>query len=159
VHLTEPNLAHDDAGNKGTWTMIYDEGFEVVINNQKFFTFFKYEPKVDNPSPDKNEDFTSFCDETFTGWYHTVDDTNWGCYIGKRVAGAGDVRHSSEVSPKGSSASFLEMQDGSNAIATARNLRFRSKMGDRAARDFTARSDVTMRAKNFGPKDTFAADT
>ena len=29
VVLSEPNVATDAKGNKGTWTMVYDEGFEV----------------------------------------------------------------------------------------------------------------------------------
>jgi cathepsin C len=87
VTLSNPNIATDDNGNKGTWTMIYDEGFEVRINGKKFFTFFVYEPRVDDPSPDKNGDFFSICDETFSGWYHNDDNTGWGCYVGKRVEG------------------------------------------------------------------------
>ena len=34
--LSNPNIATDEEGHKGTWTMIYDEGFEVksyAINN------------------------------------------------------------------------------------------------------------------------------
>lgn len=89
VTLSEPNVATDDKGNKGTWTMVYDEGFEVVIGGRKYFSFFVYEPKVDDPQPDENADFYSICDETFTGWYHDSDVKEWGCYIGKKVGGAG----------------------------------------------------------------------
>ena len=38
ITLSEPNIATDAKGNKGTWTMIYDEGFEVRIDNKKVTT-------------------------------------------------------------------------------------------------------------------------
>ncbi len=87
VSLEEPNVATDGEGNRGTWTMIYDEGFEVVIKGRKYFAFFKYEPKVplEQARPGEIKDFTSFCDETFVGWYHDVDNTHWGCYIAHKV--------------------------------------------------------------------------
>ena len=91
VTLTNPNIATDEKGNKGTWTMIYDEGFEVNINGRKFFSFFCYEPKVQNPSPDENADFYSICDEVFSGWYHNNDETDWGCYVGKHIGGGESV--------------------------------------------------------------------
>ena len=71
ITLSDPDIAEDSHGNKGTWTMVYDEGLEIVIDNRKWFTFFKYQPKpgVSDPSPDAADDFDSFCDETFTGWY------------------------------------------------------------------------------------------
>ena len=51
VTLTEPNVATDAKGNKGTWTMVYDEGFEVRIAGKTFFSFFVYVPKVASPTP------------------------------------------------------------------------------------------------------------
>lgn len=35
VILSEPNKATDDQGNVGTWTMIYDQGMEVIVGGQK----------------------------------------------------------------------------------------------------------------------------
>jgi cathepsin C len=92
VTLSNPNIATDEEGHKGTWTMIYDEGFEVKINGRKFFTFFVYEPKINNPTPDENADFFSVCDETFSGWYHNDDEKDWGCYVGKQVSGGDDSK-------------------------------------------------------------------
>ena len=90
VTLTEPNVATDAKGNKGTWTMVYDEGFEVRIAGKTFFSFFVYVPKVASPTPDNNADFSSICSETFTGWYHDFDDREWGCYIGKKKGSKGE---------------------------------------------------------------------
>ena len=75
VTLESPNVATDEQGNKGTWTMVYDEGFEVRIAGKTLFAFFVYEPKVSDPRPDENADFSSICDETFTGWYHGDDES------------------------------------------------------------------------------------
>ena len=42
ITLSNPDQAVDGNGNKGTWTMVYDEGFEVCIGDETYFTFFKY---------------------------------------------------------------------------------------------------------------------
>lgn len=31
------------SNHQGTWTMIYDEGFEITFSDYKFFSFSKYE--------------------------------------------------------------------------------------------------------------------
>ena len=31
VELKYPNVAVDQFGNQGTWTMVYNQGFEVVL--------------------------------------------------------------------------------------------------------------------------------
>jgi len=80
IELSHPNIATTMVKGKkeqGTWTMIYDEGFEVTIADTKFFAFSKY--KSDN------EHDYSHCGETFPGWYHPakgVDNKQWGCYFG-----------------------------------------------------------------------------
>jgi cathepsin C len=90
VILSEPNVATDGKGNKGTWTMVYDEGFEVRIAGKTYFAFFVYVPKVSEPTADNNADFDSICSETFTGWYHDFNDTEWGCYIAKKKGSKGE---------------------------------------------------------------------
>lgn len=76
VKLDYPNVASDANGNQGTWTMIYNQGFEVRINNQVFFAFSSY------------SNTTSYCDQTENGWYHNWDVLNypnsWGCYVGQK---------------------------------------------------------------------------
>jgi cathepsin C len=39
VNLKYPNVAIDEFGNRGQWTMIYNEGFEVMINQRIFFGY------------------------------------------------------------------------------------------------------------------------
>jgi len=80
VELGKKNVASATIGgkhHKGTWTMIYDEGFEVNINDQTFFAFSKYKTKGSKS--------LSYCGKTFPGWYHPVKDVDakkWGCYHG-----------------------------------------------------------------------------
>jgi len=33
VNLKYPNVAVDEFGNRGHWTMIYNEGFEITVND------------------------------------------------------------------------------------------------------------------------------
>jgi len=72
ITLDFPNTAVDELGNLGTWTIIYNQGFEVNIDERSYFAFSYYE-----------EDFlsaTSFCDRTFPGWARDTTVRNWSCY-------------------------------------------------------------------------------
>ena len=43
ITLSYPNIAVDGDGNTGTWTMIYNQGFEVIIGGRSYFAFSYYE--------------------------------------------------------------------------------------------------------------------
>lgn len=97
VHLSAPNKAVvTDASGKnthGTWTMIYDEGFEVRADKMKFFAFSKYK-KTGGTT-------TNVCHKTFPGWYHKSDhpdNANWGCYHGTKDDGGEETEVTSSLS-------------------------------------------------------------
>lgn len=79
--LKNPNLV-DSAGKKGTWTMIYDEGFEVKMGGRSFFAFsnftFEKDPKNHFAKPHN----VSHCSQTMVGWYQDGQRTKFGCYYG-----------------------------------------------------------------------------
>jgi len=73
VTLSSPNKVKSDG--EGTWTMIYDEGFEVRVDGMRFFGFSYFD--LDGT---KN---TTHCDRTLRGWYREGDQ--YGCYTGERA--------------------------------------------------------------------------
>ncbi|KAJ8301667.1 hypothetical protein KUTeg_020654 [Tegillarca granosa] len=76
--LLFPDLVMDENGNKGFWTIIYNQGFEVVINGRKYFAFSMYKTE--------GRQTTSYCDKTLPGWSHDLMGRDWACYTGQKQA-------------------------------------------------------------------------
>lgn len=84
VNLTEPDIAVRGDGTQGFWTMMYDEGFEVQLANQKFYAF-------QNWTTDSQGNVISNCGLTNVGFFHDfavapgVIPANWGCYYATKI--------------------------------------------------------------------------
>ncbi|BFZ09041.1 hypothetical protein BsWGS_12080 [Bradybaena similaris] len=76
VNLVYPNVAVDQFNNRGFWTIIYNQGFEVVVGGRKYFGFSHYKGSV------------SYCDTVLGGWSHDVLGHDWACYNGKKSTSA-----------------------------------------------------------------------
>lgn len=57
--------------------MIYNEGFEMRINNHRLFTFSEYFKT--------RGEFKSNCAKTLIGWYHEEGTNNYACFRGYKI--------------------------------------------------------------------------
>ncbi|XP_043206695.1 dipeptidyl peptidase 1-like isoform X2 [Amphibalanus amphitrite] len=76
LSLQAPNTVVDTYGNVGTWTLIYNQGFEATVNGRTYFAFSYY--------TQDGEEVTSLCDRTFPGWSHDITVRNWACIRGQK---------------------------------------------------------------------------
>lgn len=63
--------------------MIYNEGFEIIINKHRLFLFNKYFKE--------NDKFKSDCSQTLVGWYHEEDTNKYACVRGFKTDGSSKV--------------------------------------------------------------------
>ncbi|KAG2377888.1 hypothetical protein C9374_008973 [Naegleria lovaniensis] len=86
VRLVEPNIAVllGKPTIRGHFTMIYDQGMEIRLDNMRYFAFFNYTQAIVN----NQTVVTSHCDQTFVGTYHdkTIAAKQWGCFKGFKTA-------------------------------------------------------------------------
>lgn len=103
VTLRDPNVALTARDSRGSWTMVYDEGFEVNVAGMNFFAFsnFTFEVNATHPNVKHN---TSHCGDTMVGWYQNADRTRFGCYYGSKVLEETNHHELSAVQPHASHA-------------------------------------------------------
>jgi len=85
VALKSPNVAATARDAHGSWTMVYDEGFEFNVAGMNFFAFSNFTFQVNASDPLKQKHNVSHCGETMVGWYQNVDRTRFGCFYGSKV--------------------------------------------------------------------------
>ena len=88
MNLNDDYTVDDGKKTMGSWTMVYDEGFEVLYNNVKYFAFSKYEPQGGG--------YKSLCSETLVGWYNNLSSGERGCYRAEKADGKKQVTDSLE---------------------------------------------------------------
>jgi len=85
VTLKNPNVAATARNAKGTWTMVYDEGFEVTVSGLNFFAFSNFTFEKNASDLHQKQHNVSHCGFTMVGWYQNMDRTRFGCYYGSKV--------------------------------------------------------------------------
>jgi len=88
VTLRLPDYAESSSSSvNGSWTMVYDEGFEVTLGDRVYFAFSKYVPRFSFVKSDEVADYRSICTETMVGWFRTASGMT-GCWKGERTDSA-----------------------------------------------------------------------
>jgi len=90
IELRSPNVVKSKDGHWGTWTMVYDEGFEVKVGEHTFFAFSNFTFQRD-PVTHEKKNF-SHCGDTMVGWFHNADRTEFGCYFASKVVAEAPVQ-------------------------------------------------------------------
>jgi cathepsin C len=87
--LQSPNLVKTKEGQRGTWTMVYDEGFEVKVGEHTYFAFSNFTFQRDPVTHEKKN--MSHCGDTMVGWFHNAERTQFGCYHASKVVAEAPV--------------------------------------------------------------------
>ncbi|VEL31378.1 unnamed protein product, partial [Protopolystoma xenopodis] len=75
VTLLYPNIAKDHFGNTGTWTLIYNQGFEITLSHRKWLVMFDYDSVT----------LKSDCGRGIPGWTHDTLIRQWFCFSAQKV--------------------------------------------------------------------------
>lgn len=132
VLLNPDNTAikiNGDQNTTGNWTLIYDEGFDIIFDDHRLTNFFYYFPN----ETEKNG-YSSDCGKTTIGWYKD-HKTQSACWRGTKVLAEGEsqddlygeqTEQRNVVQPdhllhSASSVSLLEAQSSASGLKKKRN--------------------------------------
>ncbi|KAJ1526208.1 hypothetical protein ONE63_009367 [Megalurothrips usitatus] len=122
VSLLSPNKAVDQFGNEGTWTMVYNQGFNVEINGRSYFGYSTYKKE--------GQKVTSYCHKTDPGLAHDVNIRHWTCFYGQKHGGEVVKTHVDPFHPQGLQAAHLtrDVHQRVVAVANARQQSWRAEL-------------------------------
>jgi len=71
--LEEATAVNKKTGSRGTFTTIYNQGFEIYLDGQKWFVYYYFDSNGYR------------CDKTSVGYKHDDNGRNWSCIQGTKV--------------------------------------------------------------------------
>ncbi|VDQ00540.1 unnamed protein product, partial [Trichobilharzia regenti] len=74
MKIQYPDIVTDSYGNMGKWTLIYNQGFEIIINHRKWLVMFHYE---------KKSKFN--CHKSMPMWTHDTLIRQWYCFTASKL--------------------------------------------------------------------------
>ncbi|PSN58037.1 Dipeptidyl peptidase 1 [Blattella germanica] len=122
VDLRYPDVAIDEFGNRGHWTLIYNQGFEITINQRNFFAFSYFTKNGAN--------VTSYCGNTFPSWSHDVTLRHWACFY---------ARKQTTVSEKVHRDPFFNITRASDVLTRDTFIQFVDRINNHTQTSWTAR--------------------
>ncbi|KAL0234986.1 hypothetical protein GEMRC1_001568 [Eukaryota sp. GEM-RC1] len=80
IILEQPNIARLGSA-VGTWTLVYNQGVSIQVDDKSLFFFFDFET-IDGET-------VSYCHKSgrdIGGWYHNLNTNEYGCITALRVS-------------------------------------------------------------------------
>lgn len=81
---------HDGQSTTGNWTLIYDQGFDIVFDDERFTNFFYHFPKESTDENSHSLTFRSNCGKTTIGWYHRSSNNEKACWRAQKILAEGE---------------------------------------------------------------------
>lgn len=78
VDLKDDTEVHENGAKKGKWTMVYDEGLDIILGDHRFTTFFDYYPNATGQ-------VMNHCGKTVVGWYKNLASNEQACFRAEKI--------------------------------------------------------------------------
>ncbi|EAS02078.2 papain family cysteine protease (macronuclear) [Tetrahymena thermophila SB210] len=172
----EAFLLKNSSQIKGQWTMMYDEGFQIDVDEMSFFTFFKYYPIKEEQISERVlvEDITVVshskvttyefdCTETIVGWFNVPTKNKKGCMKAYKVNPREEDRHlrsqqkGSVVQPLDFDINNFTIQDDIDQINSSQQdglLYDQQSSSSIKKRKFNLQGTLNSIIENIGPEDS-----